>query len=138
MSRWFVTIFAVLLLSATAAEAAVERFCLVSLNVINGWSPERKLKITFVTGLELSRAAKSLRFGFRENYALIWPGTGLPIIVKIDAIIIGVGQTFTANDFQEIFGPTGERQATQLEGEGRGLKWRIKARTSEGWVDPQS
>lgn len=137
MSRWIVAVLAVLLLTGTAAEAAIERFCLVSLNVSNGWSPERKRKIAFVTGLELSLIAKSSKFDLRENYALIWHETGLPIIVKIDTVVVGVGQTFTADDFQRTFEQTGERRATQVEGEGQGLKWRIKAKTSEGWIDPQ-
>lgn len=51
--------------------------------------------------------------------------------------IIGVGREFSADDFQRTFEQAGERQATQLEGEGRNLKWRIKAKTPGGWVDPE-
>lgn len=142
MSRWIAVILSFPLFTAGAAQAAVERLCVVSVNVSNGWSPERKNKIVFVTGLELSRIRKSLKtapsfqFDFHENYALIWQGNGLPIVARIDEVVLGVRQQFTADDFQRFFEHHSERQATQIEGEGRGLKWRIKGRTAVGWVDP--
>jgi len=137
MSRWIAAILALLVLTGTDAKAAVDRTCLVSLYVNEGWSPERKRKITFVTGLELIRIKLSSKYDLREHYALIWLESGLPIVARIDVTIIGVDREFSADDFQRTFEQAGERQATQLEGEGRNLKWRIKAKTPGGWVDPE-
>lgn len=125
-----------LLTAATAAPAAVNRQCLVSVEVSNGRSAEQQRRVTFATGLELSRITRVMRFDFHRNYAVIWHGSGLPTVLRIDAVVLGVGREFGTADFERLFGTTGEQPATQIEGEGQSLKWRIRARTAEGWVVP--
>lgn len=127
---------AFVLLGAAGAQAAVDRICIVSVKVSNGWSTEQPRRVTFVTGLELSRITRVLRFDFHQQYALIWHGSGLPTVVRVDALVLGIGQEFGSADFLRVFEHAGEQLATQVEGEGQNLKWRIRARTSSGWVDP--
>ncbi|MBX3649862.1 MAG: hypothetical protein KF771_00645 [Burkholderiales bacterium] len=125
-----------LLATATAAPAAIDRQCLVSVQVSNGRSIEQQRRVTFATGLELSRITRVMHFDFHRHYAVIWHGRGLPTVVRIDAVILGVGREFSAADFERLFGTTDEQPATQIEGEGQSLQWRIRARTAGGWIDP--
>lgn len=126
---------ALLLLGAAGTQAAVDRQCIVSVRAASGWSTEQQRRVTFVTGLELSRITRVLHFDFHQHYAIIWHGSGLPTVVRIDATLLGVGREFGAADFERLFGAVEEQPATQVEGEGLQLKWRIRARTPAGWVD---
>jgi len=125
-----------LLAFATAASAAIDRQCLVSVQVSSGRTTEQQRRVTFATGLELSRITRVMRFDFHQHYAVIWHGSGLPTVVRIDAVILGVGREFGATDFERLFGTTDVQPATQVEGEGQSLQWRIRARTALGWIDP--
>ena len=91
----------------------------------------------FVTGLELVRITRTMKVGFHQHYAVIRHGSGLPSVVKLDGSLLGVRREFSESDFFRLFERDGERQATDLVGEDRGLTWRIRARTTAGWVDPQ-
>ena len=126
---------ALALLGTASATAAVDRQCIVSVRVNSGWSTEQQRRVTFATGLELSRITRVLQFDFHQHYAIIWHGSGLPTVVRIDATLLGVGREFGAADFERLFGTADEQPATQVEGEGQQLKWRIRARTPAGWVD---
>lgn len=138
MRRWVLLfLFVATVFDAAPVQAAVERDCIVSVRVASGWSAENKRKVYFVTGLELSRITKTMNVEFHQHYAVIWHGTGLPTVVRLDGTVLGVGREFTAEDFRRLFEREAERQATGLEGEGQGLTWRIRARTSAGWVDRQ-
>ena len=138
MRWWMLSVFLVVSAFAGApARAAVERECIVSVRVHNGWSVEHKRKVHFVTGLELARITRTLKVEFHQHYAVIWHGTGLPSVVRLDGALFGVGREFSDSDFLRLFEHAGERHATGLEGEGQGLTWRIRARTATGWVDPQ-
>jgi len=125
-----------LLAAATAAPAAIDRQCLVSVQVSSGRSVEQQRRVTFATGLELSRITQVMRFDFHRHYAVIWHGSGLPTVVRIEAVILGVGREFAAADFERLFGTADVQAATQIEGEGQSLQWRIRARTALGWIDP--
>jgi len=126
----------VLLTAVVAAEAATDRQCLVSVHVNNGRTAEQQRRVTFATGLELSRITRMMHFDFHRHYAVIWHGSGLPTVVSIDAVLPGVGREFGATDFERLFRATGAQQATQIAGEGQGLKWHIRARTAGSWIDP--
>ena len=133
IGKWFFVATAVL--AAAPAQAVIERECIVSVRVASGWSIENKRKVHFVTGLELARLIRVMKVDFRQHYAVIWHGSGLPTVAKLDGTLLHVGREFTMNDFYRLFGSDDERHATQIEGEGRGLTWRIRARTPQGWVD---
>lgn len=135
MIRAPVAVLTLLLLGTAAAQAAVDRQCIVSVRTGSGWSIEQQRRVTFVTGLELSRIARVLHFDFHQHYAIIWHGSGLPTVVRIDPTLLGVGREFGAADFERLFAAAEEQPATQVEGEGLQLKWRIRARTPAGWVD---
>lgn len=138
MQWWVLLIFFVVsVFEGGLAHAAVERECIVSVRVGGGWSLENKRKVHFVTGLELARITKTMKVDFHQHYAIIWHGSGLPTVAKLDGMLLGVGREFSADDFLRLFERDAERRATQIEGEGQGLTWRIRARPPEGWVDPQ-
>lgn len=123
------------MLAAAPAQAVIERECIVSVRVASGWSIENKRKVHFVTGLELARLIRVMKVDFHQHYAVIWHGSGLPTVAKLDGTLLRVGREFTTDDFFRLFGSDDERHATQIEGEGLGLTWRIRARTPQGWVD---
>ena len=137
--RWWILLilFAASALNGTLAHAAIERECIVSVRTGGGWSAENKRKVHFVTGLELARITKTMKVDFHQHYAIIWHGSGLPTVAKLDGVLLGVGREFSADDFLRLSERDAERRATQIEGEGLGLTWRIRARPPEGWVDPQ-
>lgn len=138
MQWWILLIlFVVSALDSALARAAVERECIVSVRVGSGWSDENRRKVHFVTGLELARITKTMNVEFHQHYAVIWHGSGMPTVVKLDGLLLGVGREFADGDFLRLFQRVAEQQATQIDGEGRGLTWRIRARTPEGWIDPQ-
>ncbi len=124
--------------AALPAAAAVERECIVSVRVNSGWSVEHRRRVHFVTGLELARITRVLKVEFHQHYAIIWNNDELPTVARLDGVLLGVGREFSEADFQRLFGRDEERRATQIEGEGRGLTWRIRARTAGGWVDRQT
>ena len=123
--------------AALPVQAAVERECIVSVRAASGWSEEHRRRVHFVTGLELARITRVLKVEFHQIYAIIWHGSGLPTVARFDGVLLGVGREFGDEDFRRLYGQDHERLATQLEGEGQGLSWRIRARTAEGWVDTQ-
>ncbi len=116
----------VLMLAHAPAGAAVERECSVALQAKGGWSQDRKRRVYFMTGLELSRVTRVLKVEFRNIYAVISHGSGLPNVVRIDSVLLGVGREFNEEDFARLFEYDPERLATQLDGEGRNLKWRLR------------
>lgn len=135
-TRWIAAALTLgLLATAAPAQAVVERDCIVSINTRSGWSIENKRRVHFMTGLELSRITTVLKIEFHAVYVVIWHGSGLPTVARLDALLLGVGREFTAEDFLRLYEYEGERLATQLEGEGKDLKWRLRARTPGGWVD---
>ncbi len=139
MPWWvFLFLFVAAALTGTRVHAAVERECIVSVRGGSSWSLENKRKVHFVTGLELARITKTMKVDFHQHYAIIWHGSGLPTVTKLDSMLLGVGREFSADDFRRLFERDAERRATQIEGDGLGLTWRIRARPPEGWVDPQS
>ena len=125
------TLLTALLCGSAPARAAVERECAVSLQAKSGWSPDRKRRVYFMTGLELSRITSVLKVEFRNVYAVISHGSGLPNVVRIDSVLLGVGREFTDGDFARLFEYDPRRLATQLDGEGRNLKWRLSGNTPE-------
>lgn len=120
---------------AAPAHAVVERECLVTLQSKNGWAKEYKATVLFMTGLELSRVTTALPVEFHQIYAVISLGRGLPTVARLDLGLQGVKREFNAGDYVRLFAADGTRVATQIIGEGRNLKWRLRARTSHGWVD---
>ncbi len=128
----------VAMFAAAPAQAAIERECIVSVRVTEGWSIESKRKVHFVTGLELARLVRVMKVDFHQHYAIIWHGSGLPTVVRLDGTLLGVKREFSDEDFLRFFAQDHERFATQIEGEGQGLTWRIRARTPQGWVDTKT
>jgi len=135
-TRIFVGILLFALLSASApAHAVVERECIVALQARSGWSKAYRRTVYFMTGLELSRITSVLKIEFGQVYAVITHERGLPNVVRLDMALPGVRREFTAADFVRLFIGEHERLGTQLEGEGRNLKWRLRGRTNDAWVD---
>lgn len=121
---------------APATPAAVERECLVTIQLRSGWATEQRKRVVFVSGFELTRMISVLKAEFHNNYALIFHGSGLPTVVRLDIQLIGVGREFIDADFLRLFEHINDQFATQIEGEGRELKWRLRARSGDAWVDP--
>jgi hypothetical protein len=122
---WFFS----LLLDAAPAHAVVERECMVALQAKAGWSVDRKRTVRFMTGMELARITTTLNIELRQVYAVISHGTGLPTVARIDTVLLGVGSEFTVADFVRLFEDGQPRTATQIDGEGRALTWRLRGRS---------
>ena len=123
------SVFAACLCSAilcAPAQAAFERDCVVAVQSRSGWSKAQTSTVYFMTGLELARITRVLRVEFRQIYAVIMQESGLPTVARLDGLVPGVGREFTADDFARLFERDAEHLATQLEGEGRNLKWRLR------------
>lgn len=110
---------------------------MVSIQLRSGWTAEQRRRVTFVTGFELARMVTVLKVEFRSNYALIPQSGGLPVVVRMDTPLVGPGRAFSGADFLRLFEHFSEQSATQIEGEGRELKWKLRARSGGDWVDPQ-
>jgi hypothetical protein len=117
------------------AHAAADSECLVALKTRSGWSKEHRVKVVFVTGLELSRVASTLPIRFHQVYALIFHDSGLPTVARLDATLPGVQREFTERDLARLYALYSEPLATQIAGEGRDLKWRLRGRSGTGWAD---
>jgi hypothetical protein len=122
---WFFS----LLFDAAPAHAVVERECMVALQAKGGWSVGRKRTVRFMTGVELARITTKLNIELRQVYAVISHGTGLPTVARIDTVLLGVGQEFKVADFVQLFEEGHARTATQIDGEGRDLTWRLRGRS---------
>ncbi len=134
--RFTAVILLIAMLQAAApAHAVVERDCVVALQSKSGWSREHKRTVYFMTGLELSRITTVLRIDFGHVYAVISNGRNLPTVTRIDTVLPGVRREFTDADFVRLFVNNYERSAIQIDGEGRNLRWRLRGRTFESWVD---
>lgn len=120
---------------AAPAQAVVERDCIVTLQAKNGWSREHRRTVYFMTGLELSRITTVLKIDFGQIYAVIANGQNLPTVTRIDTVLPGVRREFTEADFVRLFVNNYERRAIQIDGEGRNLKWRLRGRTFDSWID---
>jgi hypothetical protein len=134
MIRYLLLTFA-LLFTTMPAHAVVERDCIVALQAKRGWSKEHKRTVYFMTGLELSRMTTVLKIDFGQIYAVISNGRSLPTVTRIDSVLPGVRREFTDADFVRLFVNNHERAAIQIDGEGRNLKWRLRGRTFDSWVD---
>lgn len=119
------------LLASAPAHPAVERECVVSVQLKNGWSPERRSTVHFVTGLELARVTTTLPVELRNVYAVISNGGALPTVVRLDTMLLGVGREFTPEDLARLFDLGNEHLATQFVGEGRTLRWRLRNRPTD-------
>jgi hypothetical protein len=108
------------------ALAAVKRSCLVSFYSNDTWSAERVSDVTFVSGRELSEMTTAFPFTFRQTYALIDYRNGAALLVRIDDTVLGVGASFTEDNFRAMFKFLDLVQATQITADGAGLRWRIK------------
>jgi hypothetical protein len=124
-----------LLHTALPAHAVVERDCVVALQAKRGWSQEHKRTVYFMTGLELSRITTVLKIDFGHVYAVITNGRSLPVVTRIDTVLPGVRREFTDADFVRLFVNNYERPAIQIDGEGRDLRWRLRGRTFDSWID---
>ncbi|MGE0560024.1 MAG: hypothetical protein AB7E73_14720 [Burkholderiales bacterium] len=113
--------------AALPAAAAVERECIVSVRVASGWSVEHRRRVHYLTGLEFTRITRMPRIEFHQHYAMIWSNADLPTVARLDGVLLGVGREFSDADFERLFARATERHATQLEGEGQGLTWRIRS-----------
>lgn len=122
-------------LSLSPCNAAVRRICLVAYETRSGYSDDYKMEVTFLTGQELNTATKSFNYMF-GNYALLWFAQGEVAILKIDSIVLGVGQKFDDNDFRRLFQFLGETTATQVNSESS-RQWLIKGKDFIRWVDPR-
>jgi hypothetical protein len=124
-----------LFIAAVPAHAVVERDCIVALQAKRGWSKEHRRTVYFMTGLELSRVTTVLKVDFGQIYAVITSDRSLPTVTRIDAVLPGVRREFTNADFVRLFVNNHERSAIQIDGEGRDLKWRLRGRTFDSWID---
>lgn len=134
--RFSAAVLLLVLLSAAApAHAVVERDCYVAIQAKSGWSKEHKSTVYFMTGLELARITRVMKVDFGQIYAVISNGRSLPTVTRINAVLPGVRREFTDADFVRLFVNHFERQAIQIDGEGLNLKWRLRGRTFDSWVD---
>jgi len=125
----------ILLVTAVPAHAVVERDCLMAIHAKSGWSKEQRRTVYFMTGLELSRITTVMRIDFGQIYAVINNGRNLPTVTRVDTVLPGVRREFTDADFVRLFVNNYDRPAIQIDGEGRDLKWRLRARTFDSWID---
>jgi hypothetical protein len=58
-------------------------------------------------------------------------------VARLDLAFQGVKREFSADDYLRLFLTDAPMIATQIVGEGRNLKWRIRGRTAQGWVDEE-
>ena len=129
-------IFVVLISMVQFADASVRRIVKVSYETQYGYSDEYKMEVTFLTGQELNKATKTYDFDIFDNYALIWFDEGKVAILKIDDLIIGVGQDFDTDDFKRAFQIISEKSATQVNSQYK-RKWKIEAKDIIRWIDPR-
>ncbi len=134
MTRKLILVFALFIIAAPA-HAVVERECLVALQAKSGWGKAQKRTVYFMTGLELSRITTVLKIDFGQLYAVISNGSSLPTVTRIDTALPGVRREFTNADFVRLFVNNHERSAIQIDGEGRSLRWQLRGRTIESWID---
>jgi len=134
MSRLLLLVFA-MSFAAMPAHAVVERECIVAIQAKSGWSKEQRRTVHFMTGLELARVTTVLRIDFGQIYAVIDNGRNLPTVTRINTVLPGVRREFTDADFVRLFVNNFERPAIQIDGLGRDLVWRLRARTFDGWID---
>lgn len=135
MTRLRLLACTLLLFAAAPAHAVVERDCIVALQAKSGWSKEQRRTVYFMTGMELSRITTVLKIDFGQVYAVINNGRSLPTVTRIDTVLPGVRREFTETDFVRLFVNNYERPAIQIDGEGRNLKWRLRGRTFDSWID---
>lgn len=137
MTRHFVAacLALVLLLSSAPVRAAIDTECLIAVRTKSGWSREHKAKVVFVTGAELSPISGMLPVDTRQLYIVILHEHGLPTVARLDHALPGVQREFTARDLARLYATHHEPSATQIAGEGANLKWRLRPRTAQGWVD---
>lgn len=113
-------------IAAAPTRAAAELECIVAMQTKSGWTTERRRTVHFLTGLELARITTTLHVELRQVYAVIIQIGGLPTVVRLDTTLLGVGREFTPGDLSRLFDVGNEHLATQLIGEGRTLKWRLR------------
>jgi len=129
-------ILIVLISMSQFADASVRRIVKVSYETQYGYSNKYKTEVTFLTGRELNKATKTYDYNMFDNYALIWFKEDKVAILKIDGIIIGVGQEFDSDDFKRAFQIISEKSATQVNSQYK-RKWKIKAKDIIRWIDPR-
>lgn len=129
--------FAVTLTSAPPARAAFDCECLISVQTKRGWSKEHRARVVFVTGLELARISAALPVELPQVYVVILHEHGLPTVARLDALLPGVRQAFTERDLTRLYTAHSEPLATQIVGEGRNLKWRLRGTASSVAEDPK-
>ncbi len=125
----------ILVFTAVPARAVVDRECIVAIQAKSGWSKEQRRTVHFMTGLELARITTVMKIDFGQIYAVIDNGRNLPTVTRINTVLPGVRREFTNADFVRLFVNSFERPATQIDGMGRDLKWRLRARTFDSWID---
>lgn len=118
------------------ADGSVRRIVEVSYATQYGYSDKYRMEVIFLTGRELNKASKTYDYDMFDNYALIWFKEGEVAILKIDDIIIVVGQEFDADDFKRAFQIISEKSATQVNSRYK-RKWKIDAKDIIHWIDPR-
>jgi len=118
------------------AVAAVRRLCKVSYQTQYGWSSEHTMEVAFVTGMELNEAMHSFRFAGFSTYALLWFDPGEVAILKLAGFFIRSGDTFTAEDFRNLYYIKSTANFTQVNAN-YSRQWRIKAKDYISFIDPR-
>lgn len=129
-------IFVILISISLYANASVRRIVKVSYETQYGYSDPYIMEVTFLTGQELNKATKTYDYAMFDNYALIWFKEDEVAILKIDDIILGVGQKFDSDDFRRAFQIISEKSAIQINSKYK-RKWKIKAKGIINWIDPR-
>jgi hypothetical protein len=119
-----------------ALNAEVRRLCKVSYETEDAWSDEYTVEVTFVTGRELNKAARSFNYSAYSNYCLIWFAQNEVAILEIDAVVFGVGSEFVSGDFRRLFRLSTEIECKQINGSSE-RQWRIKAKEYLRFIDPR-
>ncbi len=84
------------------------------------WSPDYRVRCTFMTGRELNVARRSFNYHHFSSYVLIWFNDQEYATVQLDPLSIGVtGPTVDVQDLAHVLLPP--------EGiDARGRRWRVK------------
>lgn len=94
------------------------------------------MKVVFATGKKMNDFSDSFDYDHFGHYAVLRFDDDKVAILKIEDVLIGVGNTFEADDFKNQFRIISEKKATQVNGRG-GRKWKIEAKDLVRWIDPR-
>jgi hypothetical protein len=110
--------------------------CYVSYETEDGWSDDYKILVTFVTGLELNQAIRSVDYDSLRKYALLWFAQDKVAIVELDENVIS-GVQFSSQDFRRAFLLVNEEQVVKQVNGTTPRTWKIRSAPEGGTLTPK-